>query len=572
MNVLGISCYFHDAAAAVVSDGVVAAAAAEERFTRRKHDAEFPHQAIRFCLDRAGLLASELDAVVFYEKPLVKLDRILTSQLATAPGSLPSFLRAMPLWLRRKLRIGRTIAESLYSGAPSLYADHHASHAASAFFTSPFERSVLLTVDGVGEWTTTSLGVGEGSTIRLEDEVRFPHSLGLLYSALTHYLGFRVNSGEWKVMALGAFGEPAYLDRLRRLITVRPDGSFRLNMEYFGHHRDPEVLFNRKVEALLGFAPRRNGELRREHYDLACSGQVLLEEVLLRMLHAAHERYGTSNLCLSGGVALNCVANGRLLRDGPFDSIWVPPAPGDDGGALGAALLAAHGLGGSARSGGRFGPYLGPEYSPAEIESFLDRSGFDCHHLGEDELVERAADALAVGKVVGWFHGRMEYGPRALGNRSILANPSSLETKVRINDRIKGREAFRPLAPTVRREAVERLFQHAPESPFMSFATHVRDAEAPSFPAVLHEDGSARLQTLDPQDNPRFDRLLRAFERRTGLPLLLNTSLNLNGQPIACNPADALAVASEGGLDELYLGNSVVVLRSVDSLGYPAGA
>lgn len=567
MNVLGISCYFHDAAAALVTDGTVAAAAAEERFTRHKHDSGFPHRAIRFCLESAGLLASELDAVVFYEKPLVKLDRILTSQLAAAPGSLPAFLRAMPEWLRRKLRVGRTIVESLYTSAPCLYADHHASHAASAFFPSPFERAVVLTVDGVGEWTTTCLGVGEGSRLRLEHEVRFPHSLGLLYSALTHYLGFRVNSDEWKVMALGAFGEPTYLDRLRRLVAVGPDGGFRLRMKYFGHHRNPDVLFDREVEKLLGFPPRRGGELSHEHYDLARSGQLLLEEVLLRMLEAAHRKYRLPHLCLAGGVALNCLANGRLLREGPFEAIWVPPAPGDDGGALGAALLASQALGAPVRSATRFSPYLGPQYSPHEVRHFLDRTGVDCEHVGDDAAVELAAEALADGRVIGWFQGRMEYGPRALGNRSILANPSHPDVKSRINERIKGREPFRPLAPAVLHEQVGRLFEDAPDSPFMSFVTHARPGEASRFPAVLHQDGSARLQTVRHEDNPRFDRLLRAFERRTGLPLLLNTSLNLNGLPIACTPADALSMASEGGLDELYLGGSVVSFRARSALG-----
>ncbi|MGD2113548.1 MAG: carbamoyltransferase N-terminal domain-containing protein [Acidobacteriota bacterium] len=566
MNVLGISCYFHDSAAALVCDGEVAAAAAEERFTRTKHDPEFPHQAIRFCLERGGLLAQDLDAVVFYEKPLVKLDRILSSQIATFPRSLPAFLKAMPQWLRRKLRIGRTMAETLYTGAPCLFADHHTSHAASSFLTSRFDRAAVLTVDGVGEWTTTSIGLGEGSSVRLDLDVGFPHSLGLLYSALTHHLGFRVNSGEWKVMALAAYGEPTMLDRFQEMVVTRPDGSFRLRMEYFDHHRNPARLFNRRAHELIG-PPRRPGDpLTREHHDLARSGQLLLEQILLRIVELMHRRYEVPNLCLAGGVALNCVANGRLVREGPFDAVWVPPAPGDDGGALGAALMASGVLGTAPVRSERFSPYLGPEYSTSEIAGFVDRAGVEAEELAEDDLVERAADSLAQGRVIGWFQGRMEFGPRALGNRSILASPERQETKDRINELIKGREPFRPLAPSVLAESADRLFVDEIDSPFMSFVTHARPERAASIPAILHVDDSARLQTVDAEANPLYDRLLRAFERRTGIPAVLNTSLNVNGQPIACNPADALDAATAGGLDEIYLGRTVIRLGASAAL------
>jgi carbamoyltransferase len=572
MNVLGISCHFHDAAAALVADGEVVAAAAEERFTRIKHDPEFPHQAIRFCLDRAGLLASELDAVIFYEKPIRKLDRILTSQIVTFPWSLPAFLQAMPQWLRRKLLIGRQIAESLYSGAPIFFADHHASHAAAAFLTSPFERAALLTVDGVGEWCTTSLGVGEGSSVRLEREIRFPHSLGLFYSALTHYLGFRVNSEEWKVMALGAFGQPRYRDALGRVLEILDDGSFRLRLEYFGHYRDPRVLFTPRVERLLGFPPRGGEPLRQEHYDLASSGQALLEEALLKTLRFLRTRYDVPDLCLSGGVALNCLANGRLLREGPFERIWVPPAPGDDGGAVGAALFAWGVFSGADRQPRRFRPLLGPDYPARDIHLLLEHEEAEVFDLTPEDIVERAVEALCANQVIGWFQGRMEFGPRALGSRSILANPADPSVKERINTSIKRREPFRPLAPAILRERVSDYFLDVPESPFMSFVARVRPERARAIPAVLHVDGTARLQTVEREDNPLFHKLLATFYQRTGLPMLLNTSLNVEGQPIACSPADALQAARQGGLDEIYLGGSAVELHSASRVQARAAA
>jgi carbamoyltransferase len=560
VNILGIAYDFHEASAAVIADGQVAAAAAEERFSRLKHDAAFPHQAIRFCMERANLLPAELDAVIFYEKPLAKFDRILSSQVWSFPRSLPAFLQVAPVWTGRKLHVGREIEQALFSGSPVLYGDHHASHAASAFLTCPFDRAAILTVDGVGEWASTCCGVGEGTSIRLDSEIRFPHSLGLLYGAVTDYLGFAVNADEWKVMALAAYGKPRLMDTMRRLVDVQEHGGFRLNMKYFAHARDPKTLFTQRVEQLFGFPRRTDGTLTEDHHDLACSVQTLLEEIFLRMARGIHERYRTDNLCLAGGVALNCVANGRLLQESPFRHVYVPPAPGDDGGSLGAALHAEAVLSQSPSRHPRCSAYLGPSYTDDEIARFLERENVRFDRLSPADLPAIAARSVAQGRVIGWFQGAMEFGPRALGNRSILGHPGLPGLKDRINARIKGRESFRPLAPAVAAEHVSDYFECDVHSPYMSFAVPARVGVRARIPEVLHVDGSARLQSVCREDNALFDDVIREFRRLTGLALVLNTSLNLNGEPIACSPADALQSARRGSLDEIYLGSCRVQL------------
>jgi carbamoyltransferase len=561
MNVLGVSCYFHDSAAALVCDGRVVAAAAEERFTRVKHDSSFPAHAIRFCLDRWGLVPAELDAVVFYEKPLVKLDRILSDLIAAFPSSLPSFVKAVPVWTGKKLHIGRQLSEALFSGAPIMYEDHHESHAACAFLASPFDRAAILTADGVGEWATTCCGVGEGDSVRLESEIRYPHSLGLFYSAITDYLGFRVNSGEWKVMALAAYGTPRFADAMRTLIEIDPEGAFRLNMRYFNHDRNPETLFSPAVERLFGFPPRGAGEIGEAHCDLACSAQQALEEALLAILRRLHRTYGGENLCLSGGVALNSVANGRVLRESPFRHVFVPSAPGDDGGSVGAALHACARLSKGLRRS-NCDPYLGPAYSNREIGEMLSSHGSAFTFQTEPELLDMAARSLAAGRVIGWFQGAMEFGPRALGNRSILAHPGLPGIKHRINSAIKQREHFRPLAPAILAERATEYFDFSASSPYMSFVAKAKPGISASISEALHCDSSARLETVDRGMNPLFHALLARFEALTGLPVLINTSFNVNGEPIVCSPSDALRTAQSAGLDELYLGSHRIELAS----------
>ncbi len=569
MKILGISCYYHDAAAALVVDGEVVAAASEERFSRDKHDTGFPHQAIRACLDRAGLMASDLDQAVFYEKPLVKLDRILTSQFRNYPRSLKSFLRAAPVWMKSRLRIEEAVHESVHQGLPVLFTEHHAAHAASSFFSSPFERAALLTVDGVGEWCTTAFGVGDGSQVRLDREIHFPHSLGLFYGAATDYLGFRVNSDEGKVMALAAFAEPTLVGALEKLLVVEEDGSFRFDMSYFGHERDPAVLFEDRVAELVGFPRRlRDEPLLDCHYDLAASAQCLLERALERMLRFVKRETGADNVCLSGGVATNSVANGRLLDVSGFKRIHVSPAPGDDGGALGAALFAWHALNDGERVvRGPLSPYLGPELDPWEVRRATRLLGAEAVELDERELLARAARSLHNERIVGWFQGAMEFGPRALGNRSILASPRRDETKHRLNLHVKRREAFRPFAPAVLAEHASDYFEAPCASPYMSFVRRVRTEHLKRIPAVLHIDGTARLQTVEREHNPLFHQLISEFHRTSGMPMVLNTSFNLAGQPIACSPKDAVLMAKEANLDELFLGSWWLPLRQLDGSG-----
>ncbi len=580
MHLLGLSCFYHDAAACLVRDGRIVAAAQEERFTRVKHDAAFPTHAVAYCLGEGGIEVADLDAVAFYDKPFLTFERLLETYLAFAPRGLASFLRAMPVWLKQKLWTPDVIARALGDGepfdGPVLFTEHHESHAASAFFPSPFERAAVLTADGVGEWATTSFGVGSGNRLRLLGEQHFPHSLGLLYSAFTSFCGFRVNSGEYKLMGLAPYGEPRFAGTIRdELIDLKPDGSFRLNTEYFTFPVGLRMTGHRFAELFGG--PRREpeGPITQRELDLARSVQLVTEEVVLALARHVHRETGETNLCLAGGVALNCVANGRLLREGPFKNVWIQPAAGDAGGALGAALAAYHEWGDGPRTvqpdDAMQGSCLGPSFSPDEIAAMLEREGVPHERLGDEaEIAERTAALLAEGLTVGWFQGRMEFGPRALGHRSILADPRGREVQRTVNLKIKFRESFRPFAPAVLAERAAALFDLDAESPYMLLVAPVRNAttggtgldrrqqvDSP-LPAVTHVDGSARVQTVTAARTPLFHRLLRAFEAETGCPALVNTSFNVRGEPIVGTPADALRVFRRTHLDALVLGPYLV--------------
>jgi carbamoyltransferase len=597
VRILGLSFGYHDAAACLLEDGRIVAAAQEERFTRKKHDDALPVNAIRYCLAEAG--AMELDAVAFYDKPILKLHRILETSLAVAPRGVRPFLAAVPLWLRDKLWIEPTIRDALRDlgvrGEPRvLFSEHHLSHAASAFFPSPFDEAAVLTLDGVGEWATATIGIGDGRSLELIEELDFPHSLGLLYSAFTYFTGFKVNSGEYKLMGLAPYGEPAYVQTiLEHLVDLKDDGSFRLDMRYFGY-LDELVMTNEKLAALFGGPPRRPEErIGRREMDLARSIQVVTEEIVLRIARHAREVTGKRHLCMAGGVALNCVANGRLLRERVFDDLFIQPAAGDAGGAVGAAYVTWHGTFEAARTTGGTdrmqGCYLGPEFSPEQIRAFLDAHGYPFEELAGDEAWARRVSALlADANVVGLFQGRMELGPRALGNRSILGDPRSPAMQSVMNLKIKQRESFRPFAPSVLEERAAEWFELDRPSPYMLLVADVvsarrrevagRDgsggvgaegAEGPrmtddliewvnqvrsDIPAVTHVDWSARIQTVSARTNPRFHRLLRAFEERTGCPVLVNTSFNVRGEPIVCTPEEAYRCFMATEMDALSLG------------------
>jgi carbamoyltransferase len=578
-HILGISAFYHDSAACILRDGDIVAAAQEERFTRRKGDASFPANAVEFCLQRAGVEAGDLAFVAFYDKPLLKFERILETYLGVAPRGLKQFLLAGPLWIKEKLFMDRSLREELGYDGDILYAEHHESHAASAFYPSPFEEAAILTIDGVGEWATASMGVGEGNEIELIRELHWPDSLGLLYSAFTFYTGFKVNSGEYKVMGLAPYGEPRYVKKiLDNLIELRDDGSFRLNQEYFDYTTGL-TMTSGAFDRLFGRRPRLSEtSITQQDMDLARSVQEVCEEVMLRMARTARQDTGMKNLCLAGGVALNCVGNGRILREGPFDNIWIQPAAGDAGGALGAAQLAWHRRCRRPRpvTPGRDamqGAYLGPDYSPAEIRSFLDSTDAVYEELERDELLNRTAGLLATENVVGWFDGRMEFGPRALGARSILGDARSSRMQSQMNLKIKFRESFRPFAPSVLAERASDFFDLDCDSPYMLLVaplkeerripipeskTHLWGMEKLNLtrsdvPAITHVDYSARVQTVGPEFNPNYYDLLRAFERRTGCPLLVNTSFNVRGEPIVCSPMDAYTCFMRTAMDYLVL-------------------
>ena len=588
MNILGISAYYHDSAAALLRDGRIAAAAQEERFTRKKHDQDFPHQAIAACLRAGALSPGEIDFVAFYDKPFLKFERLLETYLAFAPRGFASFRQALPVWVKDKLFQRTEILRQLKRLDPGvdwaprlLFSEHHLSHAASAFYPSPFERAAVLTMDGVGEWTTTSVALGEGRSLKVQKEIHFPHSLGLLYSAFTYYTGFKVNSGEYKVMGLAPYGEPRFADVIREnLIDIKDDGSFRLNLEYF-EYCTGLTMTNERFDALFG-GPRRKPEdrLTQREMDLAASIQAVTEEVVLKLAEGIAKEYGEKNLCLAGGVALNCVANGKLLRKRFYDRLWLQPAAGDAGGALGAAYVAHHLYNGQSRApagtlDAMSGGYLGPQFSNAEIETRLRGAGAVFEVLQDDRLVEECAAALADGKALGWFQGRMEFGPRALGARSILGDARSPSMQKTLNLKVKYRESFRPFAPAVLAEDAPKYFNIDSESPYMLLVADVAEAERiamteeqqalfgidklnvprSSIPAVTHVDYSARVQTVHKETNPRFHDLIRVFKEKTSCPVVVNTSFNVRGEPIVGSPEDAFRCFMGTEIETLAVGN-----------------
>ena len=559
MNILGISAYYHDAAAALLRDGQLVAAAHEERFTRVRHDPDLPVNAARYCLEAGGIGIDDIEYVVFYDKPFIKLERILMTYIATFPRSLPSFTKSIPIWLKEKLWIPSAIGKRLGYRGEVLFAEHHQSHAASAFLASPFEEAAILTCDGVGEWATSTQGVGRGNAFELTRDIRFPHSLGLLYSAFTYYLGFKVNSAEYKVMGAAPYGQPRYVDTiLSELVDLREDGSFRLNMKYFAYDHGL-TMTNARFAKLFGHPVRpMESEIEAFHWDMAASVQKITEEIVLRMARDLHARTGLSKLCMAGGVALNCVANGRILREGPFEDLWVQPAAGDAGGALGAALFAHNCVLGKPRVFRMDHAFWGPEYSDEAIRGYLDAQGAPYRQLSRQQMIGETARRLHEDQaVVGWFQGRMEWGPRSLGSRSILADARNRENWQRVNLKIKFRESFRPFAPACLAEKAAEWFDIDRESPYMLLVCQVREGRG--VPAVTHVDGSARLQTVKREDHPEFYDLIAEFDRRTGCPVLINTSFNVRGEPIVCSPADAYLCFMRTNMDALVLGNQILL-------------
>ncbi len=610
MNILGISAYYHDSAACLVQDGRIVGAAQEERFSRKKHDFAFPEGAIDYCLEEAGIRHEDIDLVAFYDKPLLKFDRLLETYITYAPIGFQLFLMGLPLWLREKLYTPRELDRGMggrYNGR-YVFTEHHESHAASAFFPSPFEEAAILTLDGVGEWATGSIARGRGHDIEMIKEMRFPHSLGLLYSAFTYFTGFRVNSGEYKLMGLAPYGDPVYKDLiLDKLIDLKDDGSFRMDMSYFAYcHKD--VMTSPKLDGLLGGAPRQaESDITQREMDIAASIQAVTEEIVLRIARYAHELTGCSKLTMAGGVALNCVGNGRVLREGPFDELWIQPAAGDAGGALGCALFVWHQLLGNAREveegDSQSGSLLGPRFSNDEIRDFLDEAGAVYEfHDGEEAVADRIAELIATEHVVGHFADRMEFGPRALGSRSILGDARSSKMQEVMNLKIKFRESFRPFAPAVLREDVDEFFEMRPheDSPYMLLVAPVKEDKLSdagrrvlrgdrdekgldrlkelrsTVPAITHVDNSARVQTIDERRAPRFHKILTAFKARTGSPVVINTSFNVRGEPIVCTPRDAYRCFMNTNMDALVLENHVLLkadqpqAREIDREAYLA--
>jgi len=591
MNILGISAYYHDSAASLVRDGEIIAAAQEERFTRKKHDPSFPVNAIRYCLAEGGIKDGELDAVAFYDKPILKFVRILETYLSVAPRGLQTFTGAIPVWLKQKLwipfEIERTLMQMGFRKCPPIYfTEHHESHAASAFYPSPFETAAILTVDGVGEWATTTLGRGSGNTIELLKEMRFPHSLGLLYSAFTYFTGFKVNSGEYKLMGLSPYGEPKYVDLiLKELIDLREDGSFRLNMKYFGF-LDEMRMINKNFERLFGGPPRQpESEITQREIDIAASIQRVTEEIMLRMARYLYSLTGEKRLCLAGGVALNCVANSRILREGPFEEIWIQPAAGDAGGAVGSALCVWYNVRGAQRVTDGIhdfmkGALLGPGFSDSEIEEFLKARNYPYVKMSPEERPRIIAELIEQQKVIGLFQGRMEFGPRALGNRSIIGDARSPEMQSVLNLKIKYRESFRPFAPSCLREDMEEYFELRTSSPYMLLVAPVRKERRitstlpqgislrdkihmvrSDIPAVTHVDFTARLQTVEEEINPEYYKIIKAFKELTGYSVIVNTSFNVRGEPIVCTPEDAYRCFMRTEMDYLVLGSFLLDKR-----------
>ncbi len=583
MNILGISAYYHDSAACLVKDGQIIAAAQEERFTRKKHDASFPVNAVRYCLGAGGLSAESLDYVCFYEKPFLKFERLLETYLEYAPFGIRSFVKAMPLWIKKKLWIKDLIADELGFKGKILFSEHHQSHAASAFFPSPFEEAAILTMDGVGEWATSSLAVGEGNRIRILKEIHFPHSIGLLYSAFTYYTGFKVNSGEYKVMGLAPYGEPRYKELIfKELIDLKDDGSFRLNMKYFNYGAGL-TMTSEHFHKLFGAPPRRpESKLTQREMDLARSIQDVTEEVMIRIARHARKITGKRNLCLAGGVALNCVGNGKILKEEIYDNIWIQPAAGDAGGALGAALIVWHEYLRNERrpdpNDSMKGSYLGPEYEAHEIQSFLDKTEAVYEKLDEETLIERTADIIAQGNVVGWFAGRMEFGPRALGARSIIGDARNVKMQETMNLKIKFRESFRPFAPSVLNEKVSAYFDLDKPSPYMLLVAPVRElcrrvmsaeedklfgidklnVTRSTIPAVTHVDYSARVQTVESETHGLYYKVIKKFDEKYDCGVIVNTSFNVRGEPLVCTPEEAYRCFMRTQMDYLVLGHYLI--------------
>jgi carbamoyltransferase len=581
MNILGISAYYHDSAACLVKDGIIISAAQEERFTRKKHDHSFPSNAIEYCLREAGVDTMGIDYVAFYEKPLLKFERILETYLSYAPLGIGSFLKAMPLWMKKKLWIKELIRNELNYSGKIIFPEHHESHAASAFFPSPFQEAAFITMDGVGEWSTSSFGIGKDNKIELLADIQFPHSIGLLYSAFTYYTGFRVNSGEYKVMGLAPYGEAKYKNLIyEHLIDVKNDGSFRMNMDYFNYCAGL-TMTNSKFHKLFDGLPRKpESQITQKEMDIARSIQEVTEEIVMKMAKHVRNETGIKNLCLAGGVALNCVANGKLLKSGIFDDIWIQPATGDAGGAVGCALFTWYQYLNNYRKADNKidsmnGSYLGPEYNNINIQEFLNKNKYSFSTITNEELPEKVSDLIADQKVIGWFQGRMEFGPRALGSRSILGDARSSEMQKTMNLKIKYRESFRPFAPSVKAENISDYFEIDRESPYMLFVANLRkDKQIPileeqesyfgfeklnlirsEIPAVTHVDFSARVQSVNKKTNPRFHALLEKFHDKYGCSLLVNTSFNVRGEPIVCNPRDAYLCFMRTEMDYLVMGN-----------------
>jgi carbamoyltransferase len=584
MNILGISAYYHDSAACLVKDGEIIAAAQEERFTRKKHDQAFPTNAISYCLDHAGIKCTELDYVAFYEKPFLKFERILETYLAYAPFGIGSFLKAIPLWMKKKLWIREMIKDELGYSGKIIFTEHHESHAASAFFPSPFQQAAFISVDGVGEWSTSSFGFGEGNKIEMLADIQFPHSLGLLYSAFTYYIGFRVNSGEYKVMGLAPYGEPKYKDLIyKHLIDVKDDGSYKMNMDYFNYCAGL-TMTSSKFNKLFGGPPHKpESKLTQKEMDLARSVQEVIEEIVIKIAKHVRKETGMKHLCLAGGVALNCVANGKLLREGIFDDIWIQPAAGDAGGAVGCALFTWYQHLDNQRKADNAtdamqGAYLGPEFNNDSIKEFLDEKGYSYQKLTDEELPERIADLIASEKVIGWFQGRMEFGPRALGSRTIIGDARSPKMQKTINLKIKYRESFRPFAPSIRAENISDYFEIDCESPYMLLVADVQkdkqikmseeqnqyfgleklNVARSEVPAITHVDYSARIQSVSGKTNPRYHKLLTKFNEKYGCPVIVNTSFNVRGEPIVCTPKDAYLCFMRTEMDYLIMGNYLV--------------
>lgn len=588
INILGISAFYHDSAACIVRDGDILAAAQEERFSRRKHDFSFPKQAIEYCLQEAGLAGNELDYIAFYDKPFQKFDRILNTYLTYAPKGLPSFIKAMPLWLKQKLWIKDIIASELDFEGTILFPEHHESHAASAFFPSPFNEAAFLTMDGVGEWTTSSYGVGQNNQIEIQGELHFPHSLGLLYSAFTFFCGFRVNSGEYKLMGLAPYGNPVYVNLIKdQLIDLKEDGSFRMNMKYFGYCAGLKMTSSKFARLFGGPARAPESEITQREMDIARSIQEVTEEIMLKMTRHVQRETKLNNLVLAGGVALNCVGNGRILRSGVFENIWIQPAAGDAGGALGAALFVWYQYLGNARQADKKndsqkGSYLGPSFSNSEIESFLTSENIAYKRYKNEELLETTAELVVSGKVVGWFQGKLEFGPRALGNRSIIGDARSPEMQSKMNLKIKFRESFRPFAPTVLEEEVSNYFELDRGSPYMLLVAPVKDelrvVESgdhsgldalklirSKIPAITHVDYSARIQSVSKADNPLYHGLIKTIHAKTGCPVIINTSFNVRGEPIVCSPQEAYTCFMRTDMDALVMGDFVLIKADQES-------